>query len=164
MESEDYKNRNRKNRAYDELMEFCQTSVCSNANKDFVVKKIQGIRDSFRKELKKKINETKRSGSSEEEVYKPNLLYFDLLLFTRDQEEPTESIDNIDEEINENEIVKEKNEESGDLGYHDGVRDVDLQKEEETEKKETEQLQKSTATCKPIKGHKKKIGSNEGQS
>jgi hypothetical protein len=37
----------------------------------------------------------KRSGSSEEDVHKPNLWYFELLLFTKDQEEPTDSICNM---------------------------------------------------------------------
>jgi hypothetical protein len=31
------------------------------------------------------------SGSSEEDMHKPNLWYFEFLLFTRDQEEPIDS-------------------------------------------------------------------------
>jgi hypothetical protein len=70
IKSDDYKNRNLKNRAYQKLVDFCKTAVWHDANNDFVVKAIQGIRGSYRKELKK-INETKRSGSSEEDVHKP---------------------------------------------------------------------------------------------
>jgi hypothetical protein len=73
-----------KNRACQKLVDFCKTAVWPDANKD-CCKNIQGIRGSFRKELKK-TNETKRSGSSEEDMHKPNLLYFEFLLFTRDQE------------------------------------------------------------------------------
>lgn len=47
----DYKNKNLKNRAYQKLIDFCKMAVCPNANKDFVLKTIQGIRGSFRKEL-----------------------------------------------------------------------------------------------------------------
>jgi hypothetical protein len=55
--SDGYKNRNLKNRAYQKLVDFCKTAVWPDANKDFVIQKIQRIRGSFRKELKK-INET----------------------------------------------------------------------------------------------------------
>jgi hypothetical protein len=40
VKSDEYKNRNLKNWAYDKLIEFCKSAVCSNANKDFVIKKI----------------------------------------------------------------------------------------------------------------------------
>lgn len=53
IKSDDYKNKNLKNRAYHELIEFCKREICPNANKDFIQKKIQGIRGAFRKELKK---------------------------------------------------------------------------------------------------------------
>ena len=39
VKSDEYKNRNLKNRAYDKLIEFCKSAVCSNANKDFVIKR-----------------------------------------------------------------------------------------------------------------------------
>lgn len=54
----------------------------------------------FRKELKK-LKETIKSGSGEEEIYKPSLWYFDLLLFTKDQEEPTESLNNMGSDADE---------------------------------------------------------------
>ena len=39
VKSDKYKNRNLKNRAYDKLIEFCKSDVCSNANKDCYFKK-----------------------------------------------------------------------------------------------------------------------------
>lgn len=39
----------------------------------------------FRKEMKK-VLESKRSGASQDEIYNPTLWYYDLLLFTKDQE------------------------------------------------------------------------------
>jgi hypothetical protein len=39
IKSDDYKNRNSKNRAYQKLVDLCKTAVWLYANKDFVVKK-----------------------------------------------------------------------------------------------------------------------------
>ena len=78
MKSDEYENINLKNPAYDKLIEFCKSAVCSNANKDFVIKKVQGTRGSFRKEIKK-IKKTLKSGCGEEDFHKPSLWYFDLL-------------------------------------------------------------------------------------
>lgn len=93
IKSKEYTNKNLKNKAYDELVELCKT-VYPDANRDFVVKKIQSFRGSFRKELKK-VEDSKRSGRSADEVHIPTLWYYHLLEFTIDQELPTESINNI---------------------------------------------------------------------
>ncbi|KAL5246352.1 hypothetical protein ACI65C_013760, partial [Semiaphis heraclei] len=82
-----------KREAYDELIKFCKKSI-PEANKDFVIKKIQSFRGSFRKELKKVVD-SKRSGASFDDVYVPTLWYYDHLVFTIDQELPTESICNL---------------------------------------------------------------------
>jgi hypothetical protein len=37
----------------------------------------------------RKSKKTLKSGCGEEDIHKPSLWYFDLLLFTKDQEEPT---------------------------------------------------------------------------
>ncbi|KAL4090218.1 hypothetical protein QTP88_025117 [Uroleucon formosanum] len=49
-----------------------------------------------RKEMKK-VMESQRSGSSKDDIYVPTLWYYDLLLFTKDQERPTDSISNLSE-------------------------------------------------------------------
>lgn len=77
-------------------MKLCKT-IHPEANRDFVVKKIQSLRGSFRKEVKK-VEDSKRSGASAEDIYVPLLWYYDLLLFTQDQEIPTKSFSNTDNE------------------------------------------------------------------
>ncbi|KOB52207.1 Uncharacterized protein OBRU01_26325 [Operophtera brumata] len=85
-----------------------QTTVPS-ATIDTVKRKINNLKSSFRKELKKVKNQ--KSGSSADEVYTSSLWYFDLLMFTEDQETPRNSIGSdsiIDEnETNENETFYE---------------------------------------------------------
>jgi predicted house-cleaning noncanonical NTP pyrophosphatase (MazG superfamily) len=92
IKSKDYTNKNLKNRAYDELLTVCK-NINPEANRDFVVKKIQSFRGSFRKELKK-VEDSKRSGKSADDVHVPTLWYYHLLEFTVDQELPTDSISN----------------------------------------------------------------------
>jgi len=92
IKSKDYTNKNLKNRAYDELLKVCK-SINPETNRDFVVKKIQSFRGSFRKELKK-VEDSKRSGRSADDVHIPTLWYYHLLEFTVDQELPTDSISN----------------------------------------------------------------------
>ncbi|XP_066908450.1 uncharacterized protein [Halyomorpha halys] len=77
--SKDYSNRNARNRAYDALVAKCREKF-PNAEKYFVAKKINSLRTSFRRQFRK-IQE------STNEVVEPTLWYFDLLLFTLDQEE-----------------------------------------------------------------------------
>lgn len=93
IKSKEYLNKNLKTAAYDELAELCKT-VCPDANREFVVKKIQGLRGSFRKELKK-VLASKRSGSGHDQIYEPTLWYYELLQFTVDQETPSNSLCNI---------------------------------------------------------------------
>ncbi|GLV46160.1 hypothetical protein CBL_02876 [Carabus blaptoides fortunei] len=42
----------------------------------------------------KKIEDSKRSGAGADEIYEPHLWYYDLLLFTKDQEMPRQSVSN----------------------------------------------------------------------
>ncbi|KAJ8725750.1 hypothetical protein PYW08_003933 [Mythimna loreyi] len=96
VKSEEYKNKGLKEIAYDELVTFCKKKGFNEANRDFVVKKIQSLRSSFRKELKK-VTSSQRGGS--EKIYKPSLWYFDDLLFTKDQEPHTSNMSNVEEEV-----------------------------------------------------------------
>jgi hypothetical protein len=92
IKSKDYSNKYLKNEAYEKLVAFCK-AIFPEADRAFVTKKIQSLRGSFRKELKKVMDST-RSGSSADDVYLPNLWYYDLLLFTKDQEMPSSSLTN----------------------------------------------------------------------
>ncbi|KAI4459756.1 hypothetical protein MML48_6g00005452 [Holotrichia oblita] len=119
IKSRDYTNRNLKNAAYDKLVEFCKT-INPEANRDFVVKKIQSFRGSFRKEIKR-VEDSKRSGAGSDEIHSPTLWYFDLLLFTIDQELPAPSIsieveeleNSIEEGTQESEILEDEDNGSG---------------------------------------------------
>lgn len=71
LKSKEYTNRNLKNRAYQCLVQLVQPHFPS-ANTDFVKNKIQNLRNAFRKETKK-VEVSKRSGRSTDELYEPNL-------------------------------------------------------------------------------------------
>lgn len=58
----------------------------------------------------KKMEDSKRSGTGSDEIYTQTLWYFDLLLFTIDQELPTPSISNIGETETENSGTEETQE------------------------------------------------------
>lgn len=89
-----YTNRNLKTMAYEKLANFAQT-VYSDANKTWVVQRVQSLRGSFRKEFNK-WNETRnKTGSSTDSVHVPSLWYYNQLLFTKEQETPEESISNL---------------------------------------------------------------------
>lgn len=87
--SKDYVNRTLKSIGYDALINLYK-QVDANANRDVVTKKIQSLRGSFRKELKK-YEQFQKSGAVGQ--YVPSLWYFDLLMFTRDQELPNDSLE-----------------------------------------------------------------------
>jgi hypothetical protein len=52
------------------------------ANKGSAVKKINNLRSSFRKEMKK-VKASLHSEAGEDEVYKPHLWYYDVVIFNR---------------------------------------------------------------------------------
>ena len=77
--------------------------VDPSADKDAVVKNINNIRSIYKKE-RKKIANSKKSGAGNQEVYKPKLWYYSIMLFLDDQEEPRHSRSNMDDESTENEV------------------------------------------------------------
>lgn len=101
--SKDYHDRSKREAAYERLVEKMK-EVEPLANKESAIKKINNMRSSFRKELKKKIKESMRTGSGADEVYQPKLWYFELLRFLSDQETPRPSSSNIDSQDSENEV------------------------------------------------------------
>ncbi|XP_063384923.1 uncharacterized protein LOC134671070 [Cydia fagiglandana] len=118
----EYGNRTIRNMAYDELVDYCKKIGFLSANREFVTKKIQNLRGSFRKELKK-VTEARNSGGSI--VYKTNLWYYDLLYFTKGQEDdskeeetdpppriasPPSPADNSSSPIHEYQFAEESNE------------------------------------------------------
>lgn len=95
IKTKEYKTRHLRDDAYKQIIAFCRENGFPEANRDFVVKKIQSLRGSFRKE-QKKVAECQRA----DEEYLPNLWYYHLLLFTKDQDFPADSSDMPTEEYN----------------------------------------------------------------
>jgi len=90
---------NRKKEAYHELVNLCKLRF-PTITRDLVVKKIQSPRGSFWKELKK-VQASKHSGASTDDIYTPSLWYYELLLFTADCETASNSSDKIATEFGE---------------------------------------------------------------
>ncbi|CAG9825739.1 unnamed protein product [Phaedon cochleariae] len=100
IKSKAYMNKNLKNVGITQLIEVCKQFQIMEADKNFVMKKMQSIRGSFRKELKK-IKDSQRSGASADDIYQPTLWYLELLQFTIDQETATDSISNMESSTSE---------------------------------------------------------------
>jgi hypothetical protein len=82
--SASYSNRTKRDEAWDLLVQLTREKI-PEAALCFVKNKVDSIRASFRKELRR-LRDSKRTGLSADDVYKPTLWYFDLLLFTVDQD------------------------------------------------------------------------------
>lgn len=102
VKSKSYSNRHEKNKAYEKLLMFYKQTD-RNATIDSIKKKINNLRSTFRKELKK-VRKSKRSGEGSDNIYVPTLWYFNLLMFTADQEEPRTSISNDTQSDEESDI------------------------------------------------------------
>lgn len=113
VKSRDYTDRSLKTKAYDKLVEFCKT-INPQANREYVAKKIQSFRASFRKEYRKLKDSMRENSNKSLKVYTPRLWYFDLLLFTTDQEQSSSNSpfdDNVDDlEEDDSWIKKEMSE------------------------------------------------------
>lgn len=88
LKDKDYKNNFKKSLAYEELRKLCAAHG-QPATVDFVKSKINNLKTAFNREFKKLKYSTECSG---EDVYEPKLFYFNLMLFTVDQEEPRQSM------------------------------------------------------------------------
>lgn len=96
IKSSEYHDRGKREAAYVKLVDVLKR-IDPSANKDKVLKKINNIRSSYRKEVKK-VESSSKSGSGADEQYVPKLWYFNLLSFLNDQCEPRNSRSNIDSE------------------------------------------------------------------
>lgn len=82
--SKEYSNKHIKRNSYGVLVEKAK-EMFPAADEKFVKAKIESLRASFRRELKK-VRASKKTGSSTDDLYEPNLWYYDQLLFTTDPE------------------------------------------------------------------------------
>lgn len=85
VKSKDYTNKLKKNESYGILLRKLRDSI-PDATIDTLKKKINNIRTSFRRELKK-VKESKLPGNNCDTVYEPVLWYFPLLYFIAQSEE-----------------------------------------------------------------------------
>ncbi|MCL4130342.1 UNVERIFIED_CONTAM: hypothetical protein GTU68_064100 [Idotea baltica] len=95
IKSKEYSDRVKKNAAYDLLVEKLKEKD-ANATRELVTKKINNMRSSFRKECKK-VSSSMKSGAGSDDVYIPNLWYYDLLVFLKNQEIPRTSVSSMEE-------------------------------------------------------------------
>ena len=93
IKSREYSDRIKKDKAYEQLLTKLK-EVDADATKEAVKKKIDSLRAGYRRELKK-VNISKRSGAGSDDVYIPNLWYFDDLSFLSDQEIARPSVSNL---------------------------------------------------------------------
>ena len=100
IKSREYSDRIKEDKAYERLLEKLK-EVDADATKEAVKKKIDSLRAGYRRELKK-VNISKRSGAGSEDVYIPNLWYFDDLSFLSDQENTRHSVSNLEDDEDSN--------------------------------------------------------------
>ena len=72
----------------------------SNATRDTVLRKINNLRSSLRRELKN-VQVSKTSGTASEDIYKSELWYFDHMMFLCDQELPKPSTSSIADDVSQ---------------------------------------------------------------
>ncbi|XP_060844662.1 uncharacterized protein LOC132924394 isoform X2 [Rhopalosiphum padi] len=110
VKSEAYKNRIKKDAAYEKLVDKMK-EIDPKANRDIVRAKINSLRTSYRRELKK-VKSSQKSGAGADDIYEPSLWYFNEIDFLRDQEtqlQGTSTLDSFDEIVD---IVEENNDEA----------------------------------------------------
>ncbi|KAM4032669.1 uncharacterized protein ACNLHF_019857 isoform 2-T2 [Anomaloglossus baeobatrachus] len=88
----DYSNKQKRLKAYESMVSLCR-SVCPSANIQFVKHKIANLRTVFKKEFNK-VQVSRKTATSADDVYVPRLWYFDLLKFTIGQDSPMEGSSN----------------------------------------------------------------------
>lgn len=122
VKSSDYKNRRMRDEAYKELVAYCKQIGFRNANREFCVKKVQSLRGSFRKELRKTMASLE-TAKSEAHAYRPSLFYFDMLMFTKDQEMMDD--DNNDDNDEANDVTyNPEDDDSNDDDWKDEVNNI----------------------------------------
>ncbi|KAJ8960279.1 hypothetical protein NQ318_004004 [Aromia moschata] len=90
---------NKKEAAYAKLVSKLR-EIEPDAARDTVIKRINNLRSAVRKE-KKKVDPSKKSGTSPDAIYKPIWWYDDLFTFLEDQETPASLTSNLDDAGND---------------------------------------------------------------
>ncbi|XP_017084574.2 uncharacterized protein LOC108116938 [Drosophila eugracilis] len=100
---EAYKNKNLRNKAWEVLLEKYK-EIDERATIDEVKKKVNSLRASYRREIRK-IKRSEKSGAGTDDVYQPSLWYFSDLSFLYETESSVDGITSFDDG-EENEIPK----------------------------------------------------------
>lgn len=95
VKSDEYKDRIKKDAAYNILVEKMK-EIDSSADRASVRAKVNSLRTAYRRELKK-MKATKKSGGGTDDVYLPTLWYFEEIDFLRDQETQIKGTSTMDE-------------------------------------------------------------------
>nr|CAD7568891.1 unnamed protein product [Timema californicum] len=85
--SRDYYNKALRSEGYKRLVDKWR-EVNPGADRDFVIKKINNLRSAFRREMNKVKASMRDKDPASDAVYSPHLWYYELLLFTADEEMP----------------------------------------------------------------------------
>lgn len=84
VKSDEYRDRNKRDEALNNLLLMTRETI-PGADIKFLKNRIDSMKQSFRRELRK-VKDSMKSGTSEESVYKPRLWYYDILSFIADHE------------------------------------------------------------------------------
>ncbi|KAG5867077.1 hypothetical protein JTB14_034987 [Gonioctena quinquepunctata] len=100
-----YHNANIRGAVYTLLLQKYQ-EYHNKATKTMVKSKINSLRSTYNKELKK-IKDSERSGAGTGEVNKPSLWYYDLLSFVSDQQPTVTSVNTMEDEDENQEVISD---------------------------------------------------------
>ncbi|XP_074030039.1 uncharacterized protein [Leptinotarsa decemlineata] len=104
-----------------------------------VKKRIDSIRGTFRKELKR-VKATMKSGAGADDIYQPHLWYYNLLLFLTDQETPRETKSNIDEDDISASTMEEIDSQTNSLQSPQSISDLETMKRPSSSQSSTSSL------------------------
>ncbi|XP_022908175.2 uncharacterized protein [Onthophagus taurus] len=117
-----YSNKHLRKEGYTALIDKTK-EIFPDCEEKFVKAKVESLRASFRRELKK-VQSSKRTGSGQDDVYEPSLWYYDLMVFTSDQEVARKGVSSL-EKRKRDEVPLEDEEESGEDKLEERVTTLD---------------------------------------
>ncbi|XP_076046680.1 uncharacterized protein LOC143028448 isoform X7 [Oratosquilla oratoria] len=112
VKSKEYTNKLARSKGISALQDLLK-ELEPDCTRDAVIKKINCLRSSFRRECRK-IEKSKKSGASPNEMYTSSLWYFEEMMFVLDQDLPGESCSNLDDIYNYNAEIAEAHGTEGD--------------------------------------------------
>ncbi|XP_046386858.1 uncharacterized protein LOC124156375 [Ischnura elegans] len=96
MKDDHYSNRDRRNEAYNALLEIYKTSS-GNATLSTLKKKLENIRTAYKRE-EKKVSASETTGAASDHVYVPKLWYYQYLSFLSEKPQISSGTETLEEE------------------------------------------------------------------